>query len=114
MQSWIPAPLTYQFPLGTIVGVGRPSQKSTPASYKAAFIERTRLARRMFSEEPIDMAKALGIAPGTYTRYETRNMLPHRYIGRFVELTGVKYDFLMNGAGRMASSMTGLSPQTSE
>lgn len=54
------------------------------------------------------MAKALGIKAGTYTRYETRTMLPHRYIHRFIELTGVPYDWYMSGK----RSATGISPTT--
>ena len=43
------------------------------------------------------MADALGIPAGTYTRYETRTMMPHHLIPRFCQLTGVNADWLFFG-----------------
>jgi hypothetical protein len=52
------------------------------------------------------MAEALSIPPGTYTRYETRTMMPHHLIPRFCQLTGVNADWLFFGpvAARALSS----------
>jgi hypothetical protein len=43
------------------------------------------------------MAEALSIPAGTYTRYETRTMMPHHLIPRFCQLTGVNADWLFFG-----------------
>jgi len=43
------------------------------------------------------MADALGIPAGTYTRYETRTMMPHHLIPRFCQITGVTTDWLFYG-----------------
>lgn len=97
MQSWTTTPATQPEGIRTIRVVGRPSKPSSPAAYRAAFINRTRVARELFSENAADMARALGIPVGTYPRYETRNALPHHLIPRFCELTGVPVEWLFRG-----------------
>lgn len=97
MQAWTNLQLTLPEPPRTIRVVGRPPEKVTPASYRAAFFKRIRTAREFYTEEPGIMAEALGIPPGTYTRYETRTMMPHHLIPRFCQLTGVSTDWLFYG-----------------
>ena len=109
MQAWTNLQLTLPEPPRTIRVVGRPPDKMTPAAYRAAFYKRVRTAREFYTEEPGIMAEALNVPPGTYTRYETRTMMPHHLIPRFCQLTGVSADWLFYGpsAARALSSRTG-------
>jgi hypothetical protein len=93
MQPWTNLQLTLPEPPRTIRVVGRPPDKLSPAAYRAAFFRRVRTAREFYTEEPGLMAEALGIPAGTYTRYETRTMMPHHLIPRFCQLTR-RYDGL--------------------
>jgi hypothetical protein len=106
MQAWTNLQLTLPEPPRTIRVVGRPNEPSSPAAYRAAFFKRVRTAREFYSESPQDMAKALNVPYGTYTRYETRTMLPHHLIPRFCQITGVSADWLFYGptAARALSS----------
>lgn len=97
MQGWTNPLLTPLSDPRTIVLVGRPTKTATPASYKAAFFKRVRAARMRFTENPPEMAKALGVPKDTYYRYEERTMLPHHLIPRFCELCDVKVDWLILG-----------------
>lgn len=97
MQSWTNALLTPTVDPRTIVLVSRPTKPASPASYKAAFFKRVRAARMRFTENPPEMAKALGVPRDTYYRYEERTMLPHHLIPRFCELCDVTVDWLMLG-----------------
>lgn len=114
MQPWTTLPLTLPEPPRTIRVVGRPPEKVTPAGYRAAFYKRVRTAREFYTEDYREMARALGIAEGTYYRYETRTMLPHHLIPRFCQITGVSADWLFHGpaAARALSSRpaTGTDP----
>ncbi len=106
MQPWTSLQLTLPEPPRTIRVVGRPAEKTTPASYRAAFYKRIKTARELYSDDYREMARALGIAEGTYYRYETRTMLPHHLIPRFCQITGVSADWLFHGptAARALSS----------
>lgn len=97
MQQWTNLQLTLPVPHRTIRVVGRPPDKLSPAAYREAFYERVRTARKLYTEEPGIMAEALNIPAGTYTRYETRTMMPHHLIPRFCQLTGVNADWLFFG-----------------
>jgi hypothetical protein len=97
MQPWTNLQLTLPEPGRTIRVVGRPKEKLSPAAYREAFYRRIRTAREFYTEEPGIMAEALGVPPGTYTRYETRTMMPHHLIPRFCQLTGVTTDWLFFG-----------------
>lgn len=97
MQLWTNAQLTAGETPRTMVGVGRPKETTSPAAYRASFFKRVRAARALFTENPPEMAKALGVPRDTYYRYEERTMLPHHLIPRFCEITGVTVDWLING-----------------
>jgi hypothetical protein len=97
MQAWTNLQLTLPEPIRKIRVVGRPNEPSSPAAYRAAFFKRVRTARELYSDSPQDMAKVLGIPAGTYTRYETRTMLPHHLVPRFCQITGVTPEWLFFG-----------------
>jgi hypothetical protein len=97
MQPWTSLQLTLPEPPRTIRVVGRPSESSSPAAYRAAFFKRVRTARELYTDSPQDMAKALGVPYGTYVRYETRTMLPHHLVPRFCQITGVSAEWLFYG-----------------
>ncbi len=106
MQPWTNLQLTLPEPPRTIRVVGRPPEKLSPAAYRAAFFRRVRTARELYTDEPGLMAEALNIPAGTYTRYETRTMMPHHLIPRFCQLTGVTTDWLFFGP-TAARALTG-------
>jgi hypothetical protein len=115
MQAWTNLQLTLPEPGRKIRVVGRPNEPSSPAAYRAAFFKRVRTARELYSDSPQDMAKVLGIPAGTYTRYETRTMLPHHLVPRFCQITGVTPEWLFFGpsAARALTSVrsaTGTDP----
>lgn len=106
--------LTLAHSPGTIFGmdkpIGRP-RKVTPSAYEEAFRRRVRAARALYTDEPKEMARALGVREDTYYRYETRTMLPHYLMPRFCEITGVTVDYLINGPRPGHSSHTGIAVQ---
>jgi DNA-binding XRE family transcriptional regulator len=87
---------------------GRPKKTLAPTAYEEAFRKRVRAARALYTEEPKEMARALGVREDTYYRYETRTMLPHHLIPRFCELTGVTVEFLINGPRPGQPAHTGI------
>jgi DNA-binding XRE family transcriptional regulator len=97
MQAWINEQLTAGAPPRTIVAVGRPKETTSPTTYRAQFFKRVRAARALYTENPPEMAKALGVPRDTYYRYEERTMLPHHLIPKFCEITGVTVEWLMRG-----------------
>jgi DNA-binding XRE family transcriptional regulator len=97
MQAWINEQLTSGASPRTIVAVGRPKETTSPTTYRSQFFKRVRAARALYTENPPEMAKALGVPRDTYYRYEERTMLPHHLIPRFCEITGVTVDWLMRG-----------------
>ncbi len=115
MQSWSTMELTLIPTPGTIFGMdkplGRPRKAMTPTAYEDSFRRRVRSARALYTEEPKEMARALGVREDTYYRYETRTMLPHHLIPRFCELTGVTVEWLMNGPRPGQPSHTGITVQ---
>jgi hypothetical protein len=66
---------------------------------RAAFIGRVRAAReaRFPTQKPI--CTILGIDQGTYKQYESRTVLPHRFIPKFCAACGVTLDWLLTGEG---------------
>lgn len=66
---------------------------------RAAFIGRVRAAReaRFPTQKPICII--LGIDQGTYKQYESRTVLPHRFIPKFCAACGVTLDWLLTGEG---------------
>jgi hypothetical protein len=100
MQSWSTVQLTLVAPPGTMGGmtrIGRPRKPVSPTDYESSFRQRVRIAREQFSSNAADMARALGVAPGTYNRYETRTMMPMYLIPKFIKITGVPLDWLVHG-----------------
>lgn len=49
--------------------------------------------------EQKDMAKALDVDYGLYNKYETRSKLRNDLIPKFLELTSVRYEWLIAGKG---------------
>lgn len=73
--------------------------RMTETEEKAAFIGRVRAAReaRYPTQKPICVI--LGIEQGTYKQYETRTVLPHRFIPKFCAACGVSLEWLLTGEG---------------
>jgi DNA-binding XRE family transcriptional regulator len=113
MQSWTTMELTLAPTPGTIFGMdkptGRPRKPMPPSAYEESFRRRVRAARALYTEEPKEMARALGVREDTYYRYETRTMLPHYLIERFCQITGVTVDYLIKGPQPGQPSHTGIS-----
>jgi hypothetical protein len=99
MQLWTNDQLTSGAEARRIAHVtaGRPKEPVGPAAYRAAFIKRVRAARALYTENPPEMALALGVERDTYYRYEKRLMMPHHLIPRFCEITGVTVQWLIEG-----------------
>ena len=71
---------------------------TTNADFVEDFCRRTKAAREMAGfDDRDDFARRMGIEKDTYFRYETRTPLPHRYIPRFLELTGADAQVLFTG-----------------
>lgn len=88
-------PVTRKGRKRTICPMGR---GKTDADFLDEFCERTRSARITAGFNDLkEFALLMGIAPDTYLRYETRTPLPHRYIPKFLRLTGVSADVLFTG-----------------
>lgn len=91
-----------------VTKTGRPQKPMTPSAYEEAFRRRVRAARALYTDEPKEMARALGVREDTYYRYETRTMLPHYLIQRFCDITGVTVDYLIKGPQPGQPSHTGI------
>jgi len=104
--------LTLVSPPGTMPSMvdknGRPKKTLTPTAYEDAFRRRVRAARGLYTDEPKEMARRLGVREDTYYRYETRTMLPHYLIEKFCEITGVTVDYLIKGPQPGQPSHTGI------
>ena len=75
------------------------AERLTETEEKLAFIRRVRTAREArYSQDQI--CTILGIDRGSYKHYETRSVLPHRFIPKFVAATGVSYEWLLSGDGK--------------
>lgn len=80
---------------------------TTNTAYRDAFITRVYSAREgaTYAGEKITqdkMARALGISQTTYSKYETKTMLPHRHIELFCMLCRVSVEWLIVGHGQGA------------
>lgn len=65
------------------------------------YIERVRLAREEADLRQEDVARHIGVDRPTYTNYESRRSMPHKYIPKFCEITKVNIEWLMTGTGEM-------------
>jgi transcriptional regulator with XRE-family HTH domain len=79
--------------------------------FRHAICARTKAARERRDWTQDEMAGFLGIGQGTYKQYESRTPLPHHFIQRFCELTGVSIGWLLTGhepsaRGRPPASMS--------
>lgn len=89
-------PVTKSNSKRTIRPMGR---GTTQADFVEDFCRRIRAAREMAGYGDRDeFARLMGIEKDTYFRYETRTPLPHRYIPRFLELTGADAQILFTGS----------------
>lgn len=86
---------------GGQIGLNLGVDENDPASaYQAAFIERTRWARRASGLSQDEVAEGLGIEQTRYSKYETRSMLPHEFVPMFCLLTRIDADWLFREKGR--------------
>lgn len=99
MQAWTKRLLTWKRPTGRLLAV-RPTNTTTPVSYKRAFVQRVKAARIDFGKSPAEMSKLMGVPKDTYHRYETRTLLPHYLIEYFCRLTDKEVEWLITGARR--------------
>jgi hypothetical protein len=74
--------------------------KVSETEEKFAFIERVKLARETRYSTQREMLILLGVDQGTYKQYETRTLLPHRFIPKFCAATGVSIEWLLTGEGK--------------
>lgn len=76
------------------------ADRERASDFRLEFIERTKTARTRSGLTQDEMAKLLGLDQGTYKQYETRSLLPHRYIPAFCMITRVSESWLLSGKGR--------------
>jgi DNA-binding XRE family transcriptional regulator len=72
----------------------------TEDTYAEAFTRRVYSAREHASLRQEDVADVLGIQQSTYSKYEFRTPLPHRYIRAFCMLCRVNVEWLVTGQGK--------------
>lgn len=70
---------------------------STPTSFKREFCQRLKAARIMAGYEQAEFAKELGLLPNTYSKYESRSLLPHYLIPKACELLEIETEMLFVG-----------------
>lgn len=91
--------LDVEKPLGHNVRMADTDQE---AEYKQGFMKRVAEARVARGWKQWQMAEALDIPQDQYKQYETRGMMPHRYLWSFCMLANVSFEWLMTGKGRRA------------
>lgn len=86
---------------------GRPRAQTVPmaqepgeSAFRAAFRARVKQAREARDLTQEEIAELLDISQGNYKQYETRSLLPHRLVPKFVGICGVDFDWLFTGRGR--------------
>ena len=75
------------------------SESETEAQYKQEFMERVAEARIARGWKQWEMSEALGIPQDQYKQYETRGMMPHRYMWRFCQFARIDIQWLLTGKG---------------
>lgn len=70
------------------------NRKYQKTDFNTEFCARTRAAREAKGLTQIEMAQVLGIMADTYSKYERRTPLPHRFIPIFCLVCGVPLDDL--------------------
>jgi DNA-binding XRE family transcriptional regulator len=81
-------------------GLSEGSIMETEDTYAEAFTRRVYSAREHASLRQEDVAEVLGIQQSTYSKYEFRTPLPHRYVRAFCMLCRVNVEWLMTGQGK--------------
>ncbi len=69
--------------------------KEAASEFAAKFVRRTADARDKAGFTQDEMADYLDISQSTYSKYEIRTPLPHRYILQFCRRTGVSVEWLL-------------------
>jgi len=69
--------------------------------FECRFLARTCAARKLVAGSQDEFAPRLqdGMKQDHYKQYETRSLLPHELVDRFLRLTGVNYEWLFTGRG---------------
>jgi DNA-binding XRE family transcriptional regulator len=93
-QSRTTRPVTRSVGPGKLLHMGK---ATTPTKFKTEFCQRLKAARIMAGLEQADFAKALGLLPNTYNKYETRSLLPHYLIPLACELLEIDPKYLYYG-----------------
>ncbi len=75
----------------------------SPTRFKAEFCDRLRAARTVAGYTQEEAAKALGMLPNTYSKYEKRTVLPAHLIPEVCDLFGVHERYLLRGEGNKAT-----------
>jgi DNA-binding XRE family transcriptional regulator len=70
------------------------SRVNTPTQFKKGFCQRLAAARLVAGKEQAEIAKALGITPNTYSKYESRTLMPHHLIPAACTFLGVDMSYL--------------------
>ena len=73
--------------------------QSSP-KYRNAVMTRVYSARAKADRTQEDIAYLLGIDQTTYAKYETRSVLPMRYVRAFCLATNVSVEWLVTGEGK--------------
>lgn len=71
--------------------------RKPPSAYNAQFIARVKEAREAANFTQVQIATVLGITQDQYKQYETRSLLPHRYIAQFCAATRISEAWLISG-----------------
>ena len=87
-------PLFRQLSMLDMKGQRKPS---TPSTWRKEFIKRVKAARIVSGKKPVEVAAALGVNLDTYTRWETRALLPHHVVMPFCQITGADPVMLLTG-----------------
>lgn len=89
--------LDCELPLGHNVRMSR----RPLTDFECRFLARTCAARKLAAPSQEEFAPTLqdGMKQDHYKQYESRSLLPHELIDRFLRLTGVSYEWLFAGRG---------------
>lgn len=83
------------------------SRVNTPTQFKKGFCQRLAAARTMAGLEQADIAKALGITPNTYSKYESRTLMPHHLIPVACEILEIEMPYLYGAVTRRSRKASG-------
>ncbi len=73
---------------------------ATRKQFNQALLARTKALREGLGWDQADMAKALGVSPANYQKYETRTPLPHYLIERFALVVRRDIAYVLTGNTR--------------